>query len=185
MWRDLFSLDLSVAEKVLRPILVYAFLAVALRLAGKRELAQLTPLDFVVLLSVSNAVQNGIIGTDDSVTGGVIGAATLLALNATLAFVLYRNARLRRVVEGRPTVLIEDGVVAERALRHEELSVESLLSAVQVQGAREIEDVERALLMPNGTIVTILRRPDDETEHFLELSREISELKAMVAALRS
>ena len=102
MWHDIFHLDVSVLEKLVRPILIYAFLAVALRLAGKRELAQLNSLDFVVLLAVANAVQNGIIGNDDSVTGGVLGASALFVLNAALALVLFRSPRLRRLAKAPP-----------------------------------------------------------------------------------
>src|ERR1043165_9835001 len=111
LFHDMFSLALPVAEKILRPILVYAFLIVALRLAGKRELAQLNPFDLVVLLTISNTVQNAIIGEDNSVTGGVIGAATLLILNYGVVRFLYTHERLEQVVEGQAAVLIEDGMV--------------------------------------------------------------------------
>src|SRR5829696_8300771 len=117
MWHDIFQLDVSVAEKLVRPILIYGFLAVALRLAGKRELAQLNSLDFVVLLAVANAVQNGIIGDDVSVTGGVLGATALFVLNGTLAVILFRSPRLRRITEGTPRVLITMGVMDYDALR--------------------------------------------------------------------
>src|ERR671928_75246 len=100
MWHSMFHVDVSLAEKVVRPMLIYAFLVVALRVAGKREMAQLNSLDFVVLLAVANAVQNGIIGNDNSVTGGVLGASTLFLLNGLLAFALFHHARLRRLVEG-------------------------------------------------------------------------------------
>src|SRR3982074_1747348 len=94
MWQDMFALGLPVAEKVLRPVVVCAFLIVALRLAGKRELAQLNPFDLVVLLTLSNTVQNAIIGNDNSVTGGVIGASTLLFVNYLVVKYLYSHARL-------------------------------------------------------------------------------------------
>ena len=108
---DMFFLGLPVAEKIARPLVVYAFLIVGLRLAGKRELAQLNPFDLVVLLTLSNAVQNAIIGDDNSVTGGVIGAATLLIVNHFVVRYLYGHDRLERLVEGDPDVLIDDGVV--------------------------------------------------------------------------
>src|SRR5438046_5351576 len=106
---DMFFLGLPVAEKVLRPILVYLFLIVGLRLAGKRELAQLNPFDLVVLLTISNTVQNAIIGEDNSVTGGMLGAATLLVVNLFVVRFLYGHARLDRLVDGDPDVLIENG----------------------------------------------------------------------------
>src|SRR3979411_1837637 len=109
LYRDMFVLALPVAEKILRPILVYVFLIVGLRLAGKRELAQLNTFDLVVLLTLSNTVQNAIIGEDNSVTGGLIGAATLLILNYSLVRFLYYHDKLDRIVEGEPEVVMEGG----------------------------------------------------------------------------
>src|SRR4029077_18995859 len=105
---DMFVLTLPVAEKVLRPIVVYVFLIVGLRIAGKREMAQLNPFDLVVLLTISNTVQNAIIGDDSSLTGAFIGAATLLALNYAVVRLVRRSRRLQRMLEGRPDVLIRD-----------------------------------------------------------------------------
>src|SRR5579872_5018742 len=98
---DMFALGLPVLEKILRPVVVYVFLIVALRLAGKRELAQLNPFDLVVLLTLSNTVQNAIIGDDNSVTGGLIGAATLLVVNYVVVRILYGHARLDQLIEGK------------------------------------------------------------------------------------
>src|SRR3954466_12428052 len=101
MWQNMFYLGLPIVEKMLRPVIVYVFLIVGLRLAGKRELAQLNPFDLIVLLTLSNTVQNAIIGEDNSVTGGLIGAATLLALNYAVVRFLYTHKRIDRIVEGR------------------------------------------------------------------------------------
>src|SRR6266571_538301 len=98
----MFALGLPVAEKILRPVIVYVFLIAGLRLAGKRELAQLNPFDLVVLLTLSNAVQNAIIGEDNSVTGGIIGAATLLIVNYLVVRFLYSHEAIDRFVEGAP-----------------------------------------------------------------------------------
>src|SRR3982750_3949552 len=111
MLSDMFVLTLPVAEKMARPVLVYVFLIVGLRLAGKRELAQLNPFDLVVLLTLSNTVQNAIIGEDNSVTGGIIGAITLLAVNYLVVRFLYNHERLDRLIEGDPDVLVENGVL--------------------------------------------------------------------------
>src|SRR5262245_18485349 len=116
---DLFVLGLPLAEKVLRPVIVYVFLIVGLRLAGKRELAQLNPFDLVVLLTISNTVQNAIIGEDNSVTGGVIGAATLLFVNSLVVRYLYSHQRLDQLIEGDADVLIEGGSVKAAVLRQE------------------------------------------------------------------
>src|SRR5437868_14967453 len=106
---DMFALTLPVAEKMIRPVLVYVFLIVGLRLAGKREMAQLNPFDLVVLLTLSNTVQNAIIGNDNSVTGGIIGATTLLVVNYVVVRFRYSHEKLDRLIEGDPQVLIENG----------------------------------------------------------------------------
>ena len=183
MWHDIFHADVSVVEKLARPVLIYVFLAVALRLAGKREMAQLNSLDFVVLLAVANAVQNGIIGDDDSVTGGVAGASALFILNGALAVVLFRRPKLRRLAEGTPRTLISMGVVDREALRKERLTEDQLSVAIATQGAGGLDDVEEAVLVPNGTIVTRMKEMDRDAMRFVDLATQIDELKAMIANL--
>src|SRR4249919_3373600 len=106
---DMFWLGVPVLEKIMRPIVIYLFLILSLRLAGKRELAQLNPFDLVVLLTISNTVQNAIIGEDNSVTGGVVGAATLLVVNYGVVKFLYTHEKIDRVIEDDQCVLIENG----------------------------------------------------------------------------
>src|SRR4029077_9460173 len=125
---DMFTLGLPIAEKILRPIVVYVFLVVGLRLAGKRELAQLNPFDLIVLLTLSNAVQNAIIGEDNSVTGGMIGAATLLIVNHLVVRYLYSHERVDRLVEGQADVLIENGVIKMDRLKKELITMIDLES---------------------------------------------------------
>ncbi|HUS23046.1 MAG TPA: YetF domain-containing protein, partial [Aeromicrobium sp.] len=170
MLHDIFHLDVSVVEKLLRPVLIYAFLAIALRVAGKRELAQLNSLDFIVLLAVANAVQNGIIGDDVSVTGAVLGASALLLLNGILAVVLFRMPRLRTIAEGTPRTLIRMGVMDYEALRKERLTVDQLMAAIATQGAGGLDDVEEAVLEPNGTIVARMKEMDRDAMRFMDLS---------------
>src|ERR1700730_15616815 len=134
MWSHMFALSLPVLEKILRPLIVYVFLIVGLRLAGKRELAQLNPFDLVVLLTLSNTVQNAIIGEDNSVTGGLIGAATLLAVNYLVVRFLYDHEGLDRIVEGRATMLIDKGAVIEANLHSELITHAELLAAAHKQG---------------------------------------------------
>ena len=109
---DMFVIGLPILEKMLRPILVYLFLVISLRIFGKRELTNINPFDFVVLLTLSNTVQNAIIGTDNSISGGVIGATTLLATNYLVVRFLFKHRRLDQLVEGKPTVLVKDGISA-------------------------------------------------------------------------
>src|SRR3954470_9675565 len=105
MWMDMFHLGAPVAEKMLRPVIVYVFLIIGLRLAGKRELAQLNTFDLIVLMTLSNTLQNAIIGNDNSVSGGMIGAAALLATNWAVIRFLYNHEKLDRLIEGEPDVL--------------------------------------------------------------------------------
>jgi len=177
----MFSIGISAGEKILRAVIVYAFLVVALRLAGKRELAQLNSLDFIVLLAVANAVQNAIIGNDNSVTGGLLGAVVFFVLNGALAYVLYRNVKLRRVVEGTPTVLIDGGVVQRETLKREEITMDDLLVACQREGASKLNDVERAVLNPGGTIVIKLREPSDVERMIAALGDKVDALAARMS----
>jgi uncharacterized membrane protein YcaP (DUF421 family) len=183
MWNAMFDLHVSLGEKVLRAVVVYLFLVVALRLVGKRELSQLNTLDFVVLLAVANAVQNGLIGNDNSVTGALVGAITLFAVDGVLAFVLFRYVRLRRVVEGTPTLLIDGGELLEDALRREDLTHEDLLAALQSSGAATFEEVERAFLEPSGKVVFTPRDPGVATRQYDDLRARLDHLTELVEGL--
>src|SRR5436305_4512943 len=136
---DMFVLSMPLAEKVLRPIIVYIFLIGGLRLAGKRELAQLNPFDLVVLLTLSNTVQNAIIGDDNTVTGGLVGAATLLAVNYLVVRYLYRHAALEQLVEGESDVLMEDGRVRMDRLKKELITLAELEVAAHKQGLASLD----------------------------------------------
>src|SRR5262245_49532304 len=166
LFHDLLHPDTSILEKVIRPILVYLFLVVSLRLAGKRELAQLNPFDLVVLLTLSNTVQNAIIGPDDSVTGGLLGAATLLLVNYLVVRYLFKHERLERLVEGDPDVLIENGKVRTDRLSSEMISLSELERAAHRQGFAGLHEVEHCVLEPGGGLSFFRRKPDpDELRH--------------------
>src|SRR6266700_6044980 len=140
-WKDMFVIGLPLAEKILRPIIVYVFLVVSLRLSGKRELVQLNPFDLVVLLTLSNTVQNAIIGEDNSVLGGLIGATSLLVTNYLVVRFLYDHRKLDQLVEGRADVLIEGGKILEDRLTKEVLSITELEAAAHKQGFGELREV--------------------------------------------
>src|SRR5213592_4350235 len=165
----MFHLGLPIAEKILRPIVVYFFLIVGLRLAGKRELAQLNPFDLVVLLTLSNTVQNAIIGDDNSVTGGLIGAATLLAANALVVRFLYRHERLERLVEGEADVLVENGKIRLERLKAELITLPELESAAHKQGFESLDDIDRAILEPGGMIAFFAKKPTPDKSRHEEL----------------
>ena len=182
---DMFSLGLPLAEKIARPIVVYLFLVVGLRLAGKRELAQLNPLDLVVLLTLSNAVQNAIIGDDNSVTGGVIGASTLLAVNHWVVRYLYSHEQVDRLIQGDPDVLIENGVINAARLKQELITMGEFESAAHKQGFGSLDDIERAILEPGGTICFIGKKPTPESERHAELLARLDEVAARLRVLEA
>ena len=181
---DMFALGLPVAEKILRPIVVYGFLIVGLRLAGKRESAQLNPFDLVVLLTISNTVQNAIIGEDNSVTGGLIGAATLLLINHWVVRFLYGHERLDRLVEGEPAVLVENGELQMDRLRQELITKGELEAAAHKQGFASLAEIDRAVLDPGGSISFVARKPTPEMVRHQEVLNELHRLSAQIAALR-
>lgn len=184
LWHDMFILGLPILEKILRPLIVYLFLVVALRLAGKRELAQLNPFDLVVLLTLSNTVQNAIIGNDNTVTGGLIGAATLLALNHVVVRFLYGHQRVDRLVEGDPDVLVEDGKIKPARLKEELITVSELEAAAHRQGFASLADVERAVLEPGGTLAFVGKQPAPEEVRHKELLARLDQISREVAQLR-
>ena len=165
-WHDMLYLNLPVLEKILRPIIVYVFLILGVRLAGKRQLAQLNAFDLVVLLTLSNTVQNAIIGDDNSVTGGLVGAATLLLINYVVVWYLYGHEKLDHLIEGDADVLVEGGKVLPDRLKRELITEAELEAAARRQGFASLADVDRAVLEPGGNITIVARKPEpDELRH--------------------
>jgi uncharacterized membrane protein YcaP (DUF421 family) len=154
---DLFVPQVALGEKVVRAFLVFAFLVVALRLGGKRELGQINVLDLAVLLLVSNVLQNAMIGPDNSLLGGVVGATTLFAANYLFARLVFRSRRASRILEGTPTVLLEHGRLHPAALRSEAITVEQLHAAALERGFERLEDVDLIVLQPNGHLAIMGR----------------------------
>ena len=184
MWHDMFLIPIPILEKIIRPILVYFALIVLLRVFGKRELAQLNPFDLVVLLSLSNTVQNAIIGNDNSLSGGIIGAATLLTINWLVVRVMYSSPRLNRVMGGVERTLITNGRVDKYALKKELLSDEELLAAIRRQGFDNFGDVSRCILEPNGGFFIEGRQPTSEDARQRELLGRLDALNHEVKLLR-
>lgn len=184
LWRDMFWLSLPVAEKMLRAIIVYLFLVAALRIFGKRELAQLNPFDLVVLLTLSNTVQNAIIGADNSVTGGLIGAFTLMAANYLLVRFIFKHRRLDQLLEGHPTTLIADGRVRQDGLARELLTESELLMVAHRQGFSSLEEIERCVLEPGGTFFIRGKTPPIAERQHAELLARLDNLDQQIAELR-
>jgi uncharacterized membrane protein YcaP (DUF421 family) len=185
IFNHMFLLPLPILEKLARPVIVYLVLVVLLRIFGKRELGQLNPFDLVVLLSLSNTVQNAIIGEDNSVTGGVIGAFGLLAINWLVVRMLFRSRRLTRVFEGRATVLVRDGQIDQRALKHESLTREELIEVIHRQGFEDVHQVRCCELEPNGSYYVEAFDPSAADKRQAEVLARLDALSRDVAALRT
>lgn len=147
---------------VVRAVIVYVFLGIALRIAGRRELAQMTAFDLVLLLILANAVQNSINAGDNSLGGGLISAATLLAINFAVGEAAYRWRWFERIVQGRPLTLVRDGKLVMRNLRRERITVEELRSALRKQNVDGVSRCKQAVLESDGTLTAVR---DDVTQH--------------------
>jgi len=183
IWHDMFSMNVPLVEKILRPAIVYVFLVIALRIFGKRELAQLNPFDLVVLLSLSNTVQNAIIGDDNSLVGGVIGAFALLVANYLVVRFLFRHRRLDQLFEGKPTTLIENGHIVAPALAKELLTRSELMTVLHRQGFDSISEVDRCVLEPGGTFYIQRKMPAQDQVQYDSMMHAMSELTAKVDRL--
>lgn len=183
--QSMFQMQLPWLEKILRPIIVYLILIVFLRIFGKRELAQLNPFDLVVLLSLSNTVQNAIIGNDNSVSGGVIGAFALLTINWILMRLLFKAPKITAAIEGTKTILVANGAVDQLAMKKETLTHDDLISVLNKNGFNRPEDVKLCVLEPNGTFYVEGINPNQETVHSQELMEAVAELTRQMRELRA
>ena len=147
--------DISLVEKLIRPVLVYLFLLVAFRLAGKRQLGQMTAFDLVVLLIISNVLQNAMIGNDNSLGGGLFGATAIFLLNAAVAWLTFRFKRVERIVEHTPTVLVRGGRILRESLRRERLSLREFRAALRRHGVVSLRDVRYVILEEGGHISVV------------------------------
>ena len=156
MWNDMWDMGISAPDKIIRTVAIYLGLAILLRLAGKRDLAQLNSFDLVVMLLLSNVVQNAVIGNDLSLTGGLLGAAVLVGFNALVVRATVRSDRLTRLVEGTTTVLAKDGVWSDKDLRHEGLRRADVDAALRRQNANDVSETTSVDLAPGGAVVATI-----------------------------
>jgi uncharacterized membrane protein YcaP (DUF421 family) len=182
IWTDLLHPGVPIAEKVIRTILVYAFLLIGLRLAGKRELTQLNPFDLVVLLLLSNTVQNAIIGEDNSLIGGLLGAAVLLVLNGILVRVLFHYGELDKI-EGKPDILVRNGRILRRHLERELITLAELESAARRQGIESLAHVKECRLETGGALTFIAKHPTDDEQRHHDLMMHLDRLEAVQRSL--
>jgi len=165
MWHDMFVTGISYGEKTVRTVVVYVAIVILLRLAGKRELAQLNTLDLAVVMLLSNVVQNAVIGNDDSLVGGIYGATVLIAVNALFvrvqAYLSWRVPRLERVLEGSPSVLIRDGKLQIETLRRLALRPADVIASSRKQGAEHVRDVREMVIAPGGGMLIELKESEE------------------------
>lgn len=147
--------DIPLAEKLLRSVVVYGFLLASFRIAGKRQLGQMTPFDLIVLLIISNVVQNALIGNDNSLGGGLVGAVTILVLNSLVARVTFRSKTAQRLVEHAPTVLVRHGRILSANLERERLSLSEFHAALRREGVVTVSELRYVLLEQDGHLSVI------------------------------
>jgi len=182
---DMFWMGVPVIEKIFRATVVYLALMLGIRLAGKRELAQLNPFDLIVLLTLSNTVQNAIIGDDNSVTGGLLGAATLFTLNYLIVRISYRSPRLQKLFGGEPDVLIRHGHIIHHNLEREMITREELLAAAHRQGLASLAEVDKCVLEPTGTLSFTQRKPSDDDTRHQELVKRLDHVVRELATMKA
>jgi uncharacterized membrane protein YcaP (DUF421 family) len=132
--------------------IIYLFITIAIRIFGKKELSQLSVLDLVFVLLISNAVQNAMVGSDSSLSGGLIAASTLFVLNYVFKYLLFRSKELTQLLEGEPMVLVSNGKVIDKNLRKLQITVDELLEAIREHGVADIKDVNLAMFEMDGNI---------------------------------
>lgn len=181
---DLFHLDIPLIEKILRPVVVYLFLIVILRIAGKRELAQINTFDLVVLLTLSNTVQNAIIGSDNSLLGGLVGATTLVATNAVVVHFMYGHPLISKLMEGESDLLVDQGRVLEQQLQREGITRQELEASAHRQGFASLKDVDKATIEASGAICFIGKQPSEEVQRHEQLLNRLEALSAEMAEIR-
>ena len=185
MWHDMFVIQIPVLEKVLRTILVYATIVILFRLAGKRDLATFNTFDFVVIFLLSNVVQNAVIGNDNSVTGGVIGAAVLVAINAGLNRWLAASPSASRVLEGTSTTVIADGHFIKSALRRLALRPGEVDHAIRIQNGDDVSEIANGRMEPTGQLVLSLKPTEQSATKgdVAHLNARLDRIDAALAAL--
>jgi uncharacterized membrane protein YcaP (DUF421 family) len=176
IWQRLLGFEIPATEKILRTLGVSLGLAIIMRLAGKRQLAQLNSFDLIVMLLLSNVVQNAVIGPDNSLTGGLLGAVVLVGMNAALERLAMSTRRTTMIFEGTPTTLVVDGQMLERQIRRAGLRDPEVMSALRHQGADTLSEVRRATLEPGGTISVELTR-DAQNATYGELRQAVLDVQ--------
>ena len=189
IWKHLIAIgeqgEVSIFEKILRPLIVYAGLVFLFRFFGKRELAQLNPIDLVVLLLVSNTVQNAIIGNETSLTGGIIGVIALLGINNLVARIKFKSAAFETFVEGAPRTLIENGKINQKVIEREMLTKEDLDVIAHDEGFENADEIEKCVLDPNGSFLVEGKSTTKDEKFKKDVLQKLEELTKQISALQT
>lgn len=192
-WSNMFEFDPKnfinwtwfLIEKILRPMIVYAALIILLRIFGKRELGQLNPFDLVVILSLSNTVQNAIIGEDNSLVGGIVGAGALLGINYAVAFLKFRNEKFETIIEGKSRTIIENSKIDRKAVKSELLTEEDLNTIAHREGLDSAKDIEKCILDSNGSFLVEGNTRTSEENFRKEVLKKLEDLTQQLSELNS
>ncbi len=192
-WQNMFDFDHKqfvdwiwfLIEKVLRPIIVYFALISLLRLFGKRELGQLNPFDLVVILSLSNTVQNAIIGEDNSLVGGIIGAVALLGINYLMAIFKYNSQTVENIIEGKSRTIIENSVIDKDAVRRELLTECDLDTIAHRESLDSAKDIEKCVIDSNGSFLVEGNTRTSEENFRREVLKKLGELTEQLKKLEA
>jgi uncharacterized membrane protein YcaP (DUF421 family) len=186
VWHAMFAEQIPLAEKVLRTVIVYALIVVLFRLTGKRGLASISTLDIVVIFLLSNVVQNAVIGNDTSLTGGVIGAVTLVTVNAAINRLIAVNNTAARIFDGRQTTIISDGRIVEKAMQRLGLRRSEIDHAVRLQNGDDISEIGLGSLEPGGQLVLTLKPSEQGATKadVAELTDQLRRIESLLSAPR-
>jgi uncharacterized membrane protein YcaP (DUF421 family) len=186
MWNEILVLQVPVVEKIVRAILVYALIMVLVRLGGKRGLATMNTMDFVVLFLLAGAVETALVGDDNSVLGGAISAVTLVVVNRAVSRLIDAVPLAQRIFEGRPTTIIEHGKVEQSALRKLGMQTSELDHAIRSQHGDDLEEIEHGELTPSGQFVLTLKPGEQSSTKadIAALERRLEHIESMLSARR-
>jgi len=180
---DLFIVGVPVVEKVFRTLLVYGFLVFLLRIAGKRTLGSLNSYDLVVLLLLSNTVQNAIIGNDNSLLGGLIGAVVLIGANYAVVWYLYHHHRTDHLVEGGPAILMRHGKYVDANLSRQLVTRSELQAAARRQGIQHMSDIDTARLEVGGSVTFELANETSASRYNADVAARLEQIETIVARM--
>ncbi|MCY7347943.1 MAG: DUF421 domain-containing protein [Pyrinomonadaceae bacterium] len=186
-WANMFTLNETAfwIEKILRPMLVYIALIILLRIFGKRELGQLNPFDLVVILSLSNTVQNAIIGADNSLVGGIVGAFFLLGINYAVAHLKFRSPRIEGFIEGKARTIIENSLINRQAVKSELLTAQDLNTIAHREGFDSAKDIEKCVLDSNGSFLVEGNTRTSEENFRREVLKKLEDLTDQLSEIRN